>query len=178
MEAARLATAADLARIAELSGGAIDELRPQRGGSIWSRREARDGPLDVLPVGDSAPIVLAGTIDDVVVGYAVARIEQLRDGGLLALVDDLYVEPDARGVGVGEVLMDWLVAWATEAGCVGIDAMVLPGNRAAKNFFERFGLTARAIVVHRSLGPAAEAGGPPEAPGGPGAPEPPGPVAR
>lgn len=154
MEAARLATAADLEQIAELVGRAVEELRPQRGGSLWSRREARAEPLDVLPAGESAPIVLAGTIDDAIVGYAVARIERLRDGSLLALVDDIYVEPDARGVGVGEALMDWLVAWATEAGCVGIDAMVLPGNRAAKNFFERFGLKARSIVVHRSLGGA------------------------
>ena len=45
--------------------------------------------------------------------------------------------------------MDLLVAWAHERGCVGIDALRLPGNRDTKNFFERFGLTARAIVVHR-----------------------------
>jgi hypothetical protein len=32
-----------------------------------------------------------------------------------------------------------------------VDALVLPGHREGKNFFERFGLTARAIVVHREL---------------------------
>jgi hypothetical protein len=36
-------------------------------------------------------------------------------------------------------------------GCVGIDALALPGNRQTKNFFESFGFTARAIVVHRRL---------------------------
>lgn len=41
---------------------------------------------------------------------------------------------------------------ATAAGCLGIDALALPGNRETKNFFEASGLTARAIVVHRSLG--------------------------
>ena len=43
------------------------------------------------------------------------------------------------------------IAWATERGCFGIESMALPGNRETKNFFERFGLVARAIVVHRAL---------------------------
>jgi hypothetical protein len=34
--------------------------------------------------------------------------------------------------------------------------MALPGNRATKNFFETFGRTARAIVVHRTLNPPAD----------------------
>jgi len=41
--------------------------------------------------------------------------------------------------------------WCRAHDCRGIDAAALPGNRALKNFFERFGLTARAIVVHRAL---------------------------
>ena len=45
-----------------------------------------------------------------------------------------------------------LLAWATAQGCFGIDALALPGNRATKNFFERYGLTARAIIVHKRLG--------------------------
>ena len=36
-----------------------------------------------------------------------------------------------------------------------IDSFVLPGHREAKNFFKRFGLTARAIRVHKSLLPPA-----------------------
>ena len=47
--------------------------------------------------------------------------------------------------------MDAVLAWAGEQGCVGVDALALPGDRATKNFFETFGLVARAIVVHRDL---------------------------
>jgi GNAT superfamily N-acetyltransferase len=54
-------------------------------------------------------------------------------------------------VGIGELVMDALVAWAQDHGCEAIDAVALPGDRETKNFFERFGLTARAIVVHRRL---------------------------
>ncbi len=43
---------------------------------------------------------------------------------------------------VGEGLLEQLVAWCREQGCVGIDAFALPGHRAAKNFFETAGFTA------------------------------------
>ena len=94
---------------------------------------------------------VVGTIDGVPVGYGASRLVDLADGTVLSEVSDLYVDPEARGVGVGEAMMDLLVAHATEAGAVGIDSLALPGDRETKNFFETFGLTARAIVVHRSL---------------------------
>jgi hypothetical protein len=32
-----------------------------------------------------------------------------------------------------------------------VDSLALPGDRHTKNFFEAFGLVARAIVVHKTL---------------------------
>jgi GNAT superfamily N-acetyltransferase len=157
VEAARLATLEDVKRITELARQAIGELRTQRGGRLWASREARAEPLDaslVAAIDDAVHRVIVGTVDDAVVGYAVAHLEHLRDERPLAVIDDLYVEPDARGVGVGEALMDLLVPWAEQHRCAGIDAFTLPGNRATKNFFEAHGLTARAILVHRDLGGA------------------------
>jgi GNAT superfamily N-acetyltransferase len=154
IEAARPASTDDLPRLAELARDAIAELRSTKGGEVWARREARVEPIDdslTTDLGNADAIVLAGAIDDAVIGYAVAVIERLPDGGDLTRLTDVYVEPEARGVGVGEALLDAVVAWATERGCIGIDSLVLPGNRETKNFFESFGLVARAIVVHRSL---------------------------
>ena len=74
-----------------------------------------------------------------------------RDGGVLGVLDDIYVEPEAREVGVGEALMDAVEAWCRGRGCIGIDSLALPGNRETKNFFETLRSVARAIVVHRSL---------------------------
>ena len=96
--------------------------------------------------------MLAGTVDDVVAGYAVARLEELRDGEVLGVLTDIFVEREARAVGVGEALVDCVTEWCEGHGCIGIDALALPGNRDTKNFFETFGFTARAIVVHRRLG--------------------------
>lgn len=158
MESARLAVEADLSDVADLARRAIVELGEGKGGDLWRRREARQEPLEAEitaaiagDVGGHAGQVVVGTVDDAVVGYGVVHLETLADGGRLAVVDDVYVEPDAREVGVGEAMMDDMVAFARAEGCVGIDALVLPGDRHSKNFFETFGLTARAIVVHRSL---------------------------
>ena len=53
--------------------------------------------------------------------------------------------------------MEEVLAWASAAGADGVDSIALPGDRVTKNFFERFGLTARALQVHRRLSPASEA---------------------
>ena len=95
-----------------------------------------------------------GNLDGVPVGFAAMRLHTLADGSRLADIEALYVLPDARGVGLGEALMEMALAWATEAGAAGVDSVALPGDRVTKNFFERFGLTARALQVHRRLPPA------------------------
>lgn len=153
-EAARPATGEDVPRLAQLVVEAVAEQAEGRGGRIWSARETRALPADAslaALVADPDALVLAGTIDGTVVGYAVTVTEQLRTGDRLGVVTDVYVEEGARGVGVGEALLDQVVAWCEAAGCIGIDALALPGNRSTKNFFESFGFTARAIVVHRRL---------------------------
>jgi L-amino acid N-acyltransferase YncA len=95
--------------------------------------------------------VVVGTIDDVVLGFGVARVELLRSGARLGVVTDLFVETDARGVAVGEELVGALIAFCTERECIGIDALALPGHRATKNFFEQHHFTARMLVMHRRL---------------------------
>jgi GNAT superfamily N-acetyltransferase len=153
-ETARPAVAGDVERLSELVRVGQAELTPTRGGEFWSRHEARDVDADAwLAAAIEAPdeIVVVGTIDDYPCGYGVARLAPLRGEVAMAEVTDLFVEPPFRDVGVGEAMMDLLVAWATDKGCIGIDSIALPGNRATKNFFETFGLTARAILVHRSL---------------------------
>lgn len=156
MEAARTATEGDLPRISALAQQAAGGLAEQRGGPIWLLREGRPElgePAFAASLGRGDHRLVVGTIDDVVVGFVAARAEDLRDGTRHAVVDEVYVQPEARGVGVGEAMMDDVVAWSEAQGCVGIDAVALPGDRGTKNFFERFGLTARAIIVHRRLDP-------------------------
>ena len=154
MEGSRPATTEDLPRIAELAALARDELVPMKGGALWSAREAVAEPFEdayaALIDRDDA-FVVVGTVDQAVVGFGAVTLERLRTGETLGTISDLFVEPDARAVGVGEAMADDLVAFCVARGCAGIDALALPGHRTTKNFFEGSGFTARALVMHRAL---------------------------
>jgi ribosomal protein S18 acetylase RimI-like enzyme len=154
MEGSRPATTEDLSRIAELAELARDELVPMKGGALWSAREAVAEPFEdayaALIDRDDA-FVVVGTVDEAVVGFGAVTLERLRTGETLGTISDLFVEPGARAVGVGEAMADDLVAFCAALGCAGIDALALPGHRTTKNFFEGSGFTARALVMHRAL---------------------------
>lgn len=154
MEDARPATGAELPRVVELAREFRAELAAIRGGTRWLRREARAEPLEdayrsLLERDDAAVVV--GTIHGSLVGFGTAEIETLADGTRLGHLDDLYVEPDARSVGVGEAVLAALVEFCRGSGCDAIDATALPGHRSAKNFFEGAGFTARALTMHREF---------------------------
>jgi GNAT superfamily N-acetyltransferase len=154
MEGSRPASAEDLPRIAELAELARDELVPMKGGALWSAREAVAEPFEdaygaLLDREDA--LVVVGTVDETVVGFGAVTLERLRTGETLGIIGDLFVEPGARAVGVGEAMADDLVAFCAAHGCTGIDALALPGHRTTKNFFEGSGFTARALVMHRAL---------------------------
>ncbi len=153
---ARRAERDDLDILVALAAGAIEELTPHGGGAIWSQLDARTGPLadGFLSGFDSEhDFVIVGMIDLTVVGYAALTLRPLHDTTRLGDLTDLYVMAGAREVGVGEEMMELAVQWCREMGCVGIDSLALPGDRATKNFFESFGLVARSLRVHRSLPP-------------------------
>lgn len=152
---ARAAGADDLDRLLELATLAREELSAERGGSVWAVREAPPEPRRAeleRALGDPSACTQVGCIDGYVAGYGIARLERLRSGEVIAVVSDIFVERAMREVAVGEVVMDALIAWAREHGCVGIDSLVLPGMRESKNFFERYGMKARALLVHLELG--------------------------
>jgi GNAT superfamily N-acetyltransferase len=145
------ARAADIPRIRELVRAAVAELEPMRGGAVWKARESRPEPveegLEAL-LDDPDARMLVATIDGFVVGYAVLHLEYLGDGSVLGVIDDIFVEEGARQVGLGEEMINDLIAWCDERKCIGMDAMALPGHRATKNFFEESGFTARKLVMH------------------------------
>jgi GNAT superfamily N-acetyltransferase len=147
--AARPATAADLPVLCTLGRELRAEVGVLRGGRVLVARHVPQEPLEgayEALLADPAALVLLGTIDGTPVGHAVVTAD-----GDLATIAELFVDPEARAVGVGEAMLDDVLAWARSRGCTGVDAAALPGARETKNFFETFGLTARLLVVHRRL---------------------------
>ncbi len=153
---ARRAVPADLPLLTDLVEAGVAAARAQRGGDLWVLERAPHVPLsaDWLTRLDSASTaVLAGCIDDVAVGVLLASRRALIDQRLLARIDLVFVDPEARDVGVGEALVHGAAGWAVASGCIGLDGLALPGDRQTKNLYERAGMTAREITVYRELAP-------------------------
>ncbi|MFN8028626.1 MAG: GNAT family N-acetyltransferase [Acidimicrobiia bacterium] len=156
MEQSRPATQHDVERIAELAREMRGELGPMRGGALWREREARAEPFtdtygELLDRDDA--LLLVATIDGVVLGFGAVVVEELRDGSRLGVITDLFVEHLAREVGLGDALAADLLEFCRAQGCIGVDAVALPGHRATKNFFEGHGFSARALTMHHSFAP-------------------------
>jgi GNAT superfamily N-acetyltransferase len=159
VEAVRKAEPGDAGELAALSSACLDALAGQRGGPLLLAHH-QPSPAGAFEAGafasllaDATRLALVGTIDDVVVGMALGRIETLRDGDRLGQMDGCYVDPGARSIGLGHLLIDSLMAWFETEHCVGADGIALPGDRDGKNFFESAGFKARLLVMHRAIGP-------------------------
>jgi GNAT superfamily N-acetyltransferase len=157
VEGTRPARRDDAERCGELCREALQELQRARGGALFVRRESgliakallRPGGLDRL-LADPRRRTFLGTVDESVVGMAMGRLDEVGETRL-GIIDAWYVEPAARGVGVGGALLDVVVAWFTTSGCRGVDIGALPGDRATKNVLEASGFKARLITMHRTL---------------------------
>lgn len=150
----RKATLEDLETLSSFAAVLADELGPMRGGALWAAQESRREPLIeefTLLLGSEDSYVLLGLLDGVPMGFGVAVIEQLNDGALLGVVTEIWVDPEARAIGLGEALLGALTEFCADRGCIGIDAKALPGHRQTKNFFEEQGFTARMLTMHKTL---------------------------
>lgn len=97
-------------------------------------------------------VIVMGEIDGFPVGFALATIDALRPraaGERIGSIRLIYVDPEARAVGVGEAIAEELLGLLRARGVKRFDAYVLPGHRLVKNFFESAGFSARSIVMHR-----------------------------
>jgi GNAT superfamily N-acetyltransferase len=156
MEAVRAAVPEDGPRVGELVAELVVAISPQRGGSLlidpdreWSGT-ALAGSLARL-LDDDRHLVLVGTLDGAVTGVAVCHHDDRGGHGRLGSLDACYVEPEARGQGLGGLLLDAAMAWFAAQGCHGVDGVALPGDRAGKNFYEGAGFKARMLIMHRRL---------------------------
>lgn len=105
---------------------------------------------------DEAEAFLAvGTIDDVIFGFAWAHLDDLlpqAKGERIGVIRMIYVDEEARAIGVGEAMLAGVMEWFATKNVQRFDAIVSPGHRLAKNFFESAGFKARRITMYRRDG--------------------------
>ena len=69
--------------------------------------------------------------------------------GLRAWIEDVVVDEDARGKGVGRVLNERALEIAREAGARTVDLTSRPSREAANRLYQRIGFVARETNVYR-----------------------------
>jgi len=69
--------------------------------------------------------------------------------GLRAWIEDVVVDGDARGKGVGRILNERALEIATAAGATTVDLTSRPSREAANRLYQRIGFVARDTNVYR-----------------------------
>jgi GNAT superfamily N-acetyltransferase len=150
VELARPAADADLASCARLLGEALTLAASMRGGPALVGRATAEDLLTRWADEDPPTRLFVGEYVSAVVGVLGVATRDL-DGQRRGQIECCYVEQDARGVGVGTALMEAAVEWCAASGCVEVDALALPGDRATKQRLEASGFTARLLTLSRRL---------------------------
>lgn len=153
--AVRTAAPTDADELAALEAQARTALAPNRGGVAWLHDHPAIGGGPQWAALIERDKVWVATVDALVVGYLQLSLDES-----IARVRQVFVRPEARGLGFGDDLLDEAMEHARRSGCAAIEAESLPGDRDIKNLYERAGITARLLVLRRNLDSA-------EAPGTP-----------
>lgn len=69
--------------------------------------------------------------------------------GLRAWIEDVVVDADARGAGVGSALVEAALQRAQALGCRSVDLTSRPSREAANHMYRRLGFAERATNVYR-----------------------------
>ena len=152
-ESARYAKQEDLDTFIFLHAMSRSLIATHKGGDYWLDNEALQNSGESLFTelqGAESRVCIIGLYDDYPVGFLIGETHDLL-GGIAVDIREIFVEPDARSVGVGEIMMESLSDWACMQSATHLTSRALPGDRALKNFFERYRITARLIEVVREL---------------------------
>ena len=111
----------------------------------------KDGtlPLKAQPAFVTRPeqtetLVHNGFCQNNLASYVTRRSREERVG----IIRYLFTERDARGVGVADAMFNHAVGKLRADDIEAFDAVVSPGHREAKNFYEAHGFSARSIIMH------------------------------
>jgi ribosomal protein S18 acetylase RimI-like enzyme len=91
---------------------------------------------------------LLAKADDVIVGSLTLVIFHIPTG-IRAWIEDVVVDADARGKGVGEALNKFALAEAKRQGATTVDLTSRPSREAANRLYQRLGFKARETNVYR-----------------------------
>ena len=95
-----------------------------------------------------ATLVLIARVDGRIAGSLTLAMFRIPTG-LRAWIEDVVVDGDARGNGVGEALNLFAIEEARKRGAVTVDLTSRPSREAANRLYPRLGFVARDTIVFR-----------------------------
>ncbi|SKC81909.1 GNAT family N-acetyltransferase [Maledivibacter halophilus] len=101
-------------------------------------------------------LILIAELENKPVGYALGRIyeqDETADNGtgLMGLFDELFVDDIARGLGLGQKLLDKTIIWMKEKGINRVKLHAYSWNSNAKKVYERNGFKEYAVSYEKFI---------------------------
>ena len=93
-------------------------------------------------------VLFVAKLDGVIVGSLTLAVFRIPTG-LRAWIEDVVVDSEARGHGVGEALNKAALEEARRLGCVTVDLTSRPSREAANRLYRKLGFVARETNVYR-----------------------------
>ena len=103
--------------------------------------------LELIVASDTSHLLLA-KLDGAIVGSLTLVIFNIPTG-IRAWIEDVVVDGEARGNGVGEALNLFAIEEARKRGAVTVDLTSRPSREAANRLYQRLGFVARDTNVYR-----------------------------
>ncbi len=124
---------------------AYQKLTPQLSSS---NPPPTEDELKAIIGSDSATILVAEDANGRILGSMTLVIFRIPTG-IRAWIEDVVVDTQARGMGVGQALNQHAIELAQKAGAKTIDLTSRPSREAANRLYQRLGFTPRETNVYR-----------------------------
>gem|GEM_PF-1011254 len=142
---------ADAPQLLELANEALDGLDGRRGGSAYRELFLEFRDLEVTDVEQRLVQANTEVLVGLLEGHVFALCLMVYQDAVLT-VEALYVDPEAREVGLGTALLQAAQLRARELNCSRFEALALPGDRQMKQRAESEAMKARLLVLSKALG--------------------------
>ena len=136
-------------RVAEVADeklvAAYQRLTPQLSSSSPAPTAAE---LAEIIRSDSATVLIAEDDKGDILGSMTLVLFRIPTG-VRAWIEDVVVDTEARGMGIGQALNEYAIQMAEQAGAKTIDLTSRPSREAANRLYQRLGFVARETNVYR-----------------------------
>jgi GNAT superfamily N-acetyltransferase len=122
---------------------------------LWPNKSLDRGVLRALfneAIPAASRVLLCARRDGKVAGFGSMTLKaHLWHGGLIGWVDELVVDAECRGHGIGRMLLDRLLALARDKGCCAMELDSAFHRIEAHGFYEELGFEKRAFLFSRNI---------------------------